>query len=180
MTLDVEPVEGPKLVRFDDLPAIDGPWPEGQPARRRRAGDRPGFDRRSFVKRVVGTGMSLGLASLTVFPPARAYADGYDILNHCPPYAGDHNCSPGCGPNAVRLAACTPNGYHDSTGCFYRLRPNECRGISWDGWIWRTTGCGPCGSANTGYRCHDGWTCPGPPCGHGCYKTICRAFVGCS
>lgn len=172
----VEPTGTTSL--FDALPPLAGEWPEGQPARKKRA-KRGGFDRRGFVKRVVGTGMSLGLASLTVFPPARAFAaDPYDILNSCPDYASNHQCSPGCGPSTVRQAACTSNGWHENTGCFYRSRNNECYGGWADGWYWRPTGCTQCGSARTSFRCHDGRTCP-DSCGN-CYPTICRAFMGCS
>lgn len=171
----------PAALTFEALPPIRGTWPEGQPARK-RSRERRGFDRRSFIKRAIGTGMSLGLASLTVFPPARAFgADPYDILNSCPSYAAGHGCSStgGCGPSTVRQAACTSGGWHDNTGCFYRWRPNECYGGWADGWYWRPTGCQECGSAATSFRCHDGWTCSDGSCG-GCYRTICRAFMGCA
>lgn len=163
------------IVRFDDLPTLHGPRPEGQPLRPRD--ERRTFNRRRFIERVAGAGMALGLASLTVFPPARAHADGYKILNYCP-FSYPGKCSPGCGPSPLRQAACSSNGWHRNTGCFYRLRPNQCSG-DYDGWIWRVTGCDNyCGSARTGFRCHDGRTCP-DNCG-GCYSTICRHFVGCS
>jgi len=175
---DAQTAERPGASLFDALPPLEGAWPDGQPARSRRSGEHSRFDRRGFVKRVVGTGMSIGLASLTVFPPARAFADGYDVLNSCPSYASDHNCSPGCGPSIVRNAACTSNGWHENTNCFYRSRNNQCYGGWADGWYWRPSGCSQCGSAKTSFRCHDGRTCP-DNCGH-CYYTICRAFMGCS
>lgn len=170
-------VEQPTASLFDTLPPLQGAWPEGQPARK-KSGEHRGFDRRGFVKRVVGTGMALGLSSLTVFPPARAFADGFDIYNSCPSYAADHGCSPGCGPSVVRNAACDSRGWHENTGCFYKSRYNQCYGGWADGWYWRPSGCSPCGSARTSYRCHDGRTCP-DNCGN-CYYTICRSFQGCS
>lgn len=171
--------DAPCEVRFDELPPLNGRRPPGATVRRREG--RLDMDRRAFLERVTAAGMALGLASLTIFPPGRAFAESaagrHDILNSCPSYALGHNCSPGCGPSVVRLEACGPNGFHEGTGCFYRLRPNECVG-NWDGWRWRPTGCGPCGSAKTTYQCHDGFTCPNS-CG-GCYRTICRSFQGCS
>jgi len=172
--LDVTDVPA-AVFSFDDLPALHGSRPKNQPLRPR---ERREYNRRAFIERVVGVGMALGLASLTVFPPARALANGYRILNSCPGYAAGHQCSPGCGPSTVRQAACTDKGWHEHTGCFYRLRPDQCADGTWDGWMWRVTGCSQCGTAKTGFRCHDGKTCP-DDCG-GCYATICRSFRGCS
>jgi hypothetical protein len=148
--------------------------------------------RRSALRALFSTGAGLGLAMLSVFPPARtavaagfrlAPVDLWQIYDRCPSYASDHNCSPGCGPSVVCRDCCQPGGAHKgyhhtlkSSNGRYRLRPNQCFG-NYDGWLWRYTG--RCGGCQRGvlWRCHDGWR--RSTSGHW-YKTICRWPVECN
>jgi hypothetical protein len=135
--------------------------------------------RRGFLARMSAVGTAIGLFSLGIFPPARhAFADGYDIWTNpdtgpcgSTGYAGNHNCSPGCGGSTVcggtsGGACCTADTvYHRNSGN-YTLRPNQCWPVptgTYDGWVWRC-------SASLKYRCHDGYNCYF----HGCGKDICR------
>lgn len=135
--------------------------------------------RRTVLKGLTAGGMSLGLTMLGIFPMARkARAEGYWILDDCPSYSSDDNCSPGCGPSLVRTSSCeysgSHTGYHKSSGD-YRLRINECYAGKYDGWNWLySSACGDCQSGIK-YRCHDGRTLI-----NGSWvKTICRYSIAC-
>lgn len=132
---------------------------------------RLGLDRRELLRGAVGLGTAAGMAVLGVFPMARkAYAEGYDILGSCPSYADSHNCSPGCGPSQVcglvsAGACCQTNSglphwqFHKDADPIYLLRPNECYGGNYDGWIWKYSAArGAACPHSITYRCHDGWT----------------------
>ena len=175
---------------YTDLVPMSGP-PPGAPVRRRRDAERfryvPAPTRRGFLAGVVAAGVGAGVAALGVFPKARpALADptpgqyGYRIYpNGCPPYAGDAECEPGCGPSQVLADTCEPSGQY--YGWFknrpaegYRLRPGNCW-AGYDGWTWGHNG--RCGNCNTSinYRCHDGYKL----IGGGWYPKICRKVVEC-
>lgn len=174
---------------YADLIPLSGPRPDDAPRRRRSA---EGFryaahpTRRGFLAGVLAAGVGAGVAALGVFPRARpAIADpsgqyGYRIFpNGCPPYAGDAECEPGCGPSQVLADTCEPSG--DYRGWFknrpaegYRLRPGACW-AGYDGWRWGHSGtCGNC-SQHIEYRCHDGYKL----IGGGWYPKICRKVLDC-
>src|ERR671922_19038 len=109
-------------------------------------------------------------AALGPAPGSPAPASGYSILGYydiyprCPSYAGNHNCSPGCGPSVVCSSCCRTSGsykgFHKSGVSHpgkYKLRPNQCYGGGYDGWIWAYAHrCGSC-SRGVKWRCHDRW-----------------------
>jgi len=190
-----------KPLKVSELPSLDEPPRDG--ARVRRSARRPRVTtRRQFIRRVLIATMAFSVASIAKLPPARrAFAghagtndEGYEILGSCPSYASGHNChyhtgARGCGPSAVRKAAChyTPpdccggvhphEGWHRRDTAEWALRPNQCAGGEWDGWNWRYAGkCGHCGDGIT-YRCHDGYRWPRDNTRR--LKTICRGVVEC-
>jgi hypothetical protein len=181
------------MIQTEQIPLLRGPRPEGAtPTTRKAPRQRPPtarLSRRSLLGAAVASGTALGFSLLGVFPAARrADAEGYDIwTGACPSYAGNHNCSPGCGPSAVNINACEPAGgqhygYHrtDAVGLVdYSLNPDACT-TQWaeaDGWMWSYSGyCAGC--YVTDYRCHDGRT---TVCSKQCvnYLTICRWRTRC-
>lgn len=161
------------------VPPLRGEDPGTGLARRRRS--RPAglwaLSRRALLR----GGTALGLAALSVFPLARrAYADGYDIYTGtCPSYAVDQDCSPGCGPSTIFADACaisgTYTGFHKNDGVTWKLRPNQCFGSTYDGWLWRYSGaCGAC-ACSVERRCHDGYR----NTSGGWVKSICRWNTQC-
>jgi hypothetical protein len=151
-----------------------------------------GWNRRQLLRRTLAGAVGLSLASLGLLPPARrAYAhhagtDGYQIKPlPCPPYASDHNCSPGCGPSKKcrNQHCCNTNpsshffGWYRRQGRKWKLRKGQCWGSDWDGWRWAVAGsCGCCGGGLT-YRCHDGYKCDTD--GNNCVPRICLWTVNC-
>lgn len=129
---------------------------------------------------VLQAGTALGMAALSVFPAARrAYADGYTIYGGCPSYAGDHDCSPGCGPSTIFADACNTGGaytgYHKNDGTTWKLRPNQCYAGTYDGWLWRyQAACGAC-ACSVERRCHDGYR----KTSSGWVNSICRWNTQC-
>jgi hypothetical protein len=195
------------MLDLDSVPPLRGPRPEGAERVRRRApaATAEGVGRRSMLGGVIAAGTTAGLVALGVFSPARkalaasgpgtggwtpgTYTHGltpgyYDIYSKCPSYAESHNCSPGCGPSTVVSTACRTSGkytgYHKSGVSDpgqYKLRPNECYGSKYDGWIWHYANpCGNCATSVT-WRCHDGWT---KSADGTWYKSICRWAYACS
>ncbi|MER5704907.1 peptidoglycan-binding protein [Micromonospora sp. NPDC002296] len=144
------------------------------PGGRRRAGWE--LSRRTLLR----AGTAVGMAALSVFPAARrAYADGYTIYAGCPTYASDHNCSPGCGPSTIFADSCntsgTNTGFHKNDGVTWILRPNQCYGGTYDGWLWAYNGaCGAC-TCSVERRCHDGYK----KTNSGWVKSICRWNTKC-
>ncbi len=182
---------------LDQIPPLRGTRPDGAERVRRHApaATAEGVGRRSVVGGALAAGTAAGMAAIGVFTPARkAMSEGfslkastsgyYDIYTTCPSYAGDHNCSPGCGPSTVVAGACrttgTRRGYHRSAvtdpGVF-KLRPNECYAGKYDGWIWHYANpCGKCANSVT-WRCTDGWK---KSSSGSWYKSICRWAHACS
>ncbi|MBW8482180.1 hypothetical protein [Actinomadura parmotrematis] len=182
------------MIEYEDVPPLRGPRPHTAERVRRRGPAREARVRpvrRSVLTGLVGAGTAVGLNALGVFPPARkAVQSGfelvgyYDIYPRCPSYAANHNCSPGCGPSLVCSVCCRTSGkykgFHKSGVSDpgrYKLRPNQCYGGSYDGWIWAYTK--PCGSCAKGvtWRCHDGWKKSKKG---NWYKTICRKSMACN
>lgn len=188
------------MIELDGIAPLRGPRPKGAPRAHRRASGRgtsTGSPRRAVLRGAAAAGAALGLSALGVFSPARrALAGGfrllqpcdqvlgsYEIYDRCPPYASRHDCSPGCGPSLVCRDCCrtsgTMIGYHHSSTSRpgYRLRPDQCFGGTYDGWLWRYAArCGQC-TGGVLYRCHDGWK--RSRSGHW-YKTICRSVLDCA
>ncbi|TDB78829.1 hypothetical protein E1264_36370 [Actinomadura sp. KC216] len=181
------------MIQLEDVPPLRGPRPAGAPrARRRVPPDAPTFRpvRRSVLTGLAAAGATAGLKALGVFPPARdALSSGfelvgyYDIYPRCPSYASGHNCSPGCGPSVVCASCCRTSGkykgFHKSGVSDpgrYKLRPSDCNGSHWDGWLWAySKACGNCKKGIT-WRCHDGWK---KSSAGSWYKTICRKATAC-
>ncbi|WP_329521617.1 hypothetical protein [Spirillospora sp. NBC_01491] len=181
------------MIRLEDVPPLRGPRPAGAERVRRRVHDdrarvRP--VRRSVLTGLAAAGATAGLNALGVFPPARqALSSGfslrgyYDIYPRCPSYASNHNCSPGCGPSLVCSVCCRTSGkykgFHKSgvsNPGKYKLRPNQCYGGGYDGWVWAySKRCGSCAKGVT-WRCHDGWK---KSKRGNWYKTICRKATAC-
>jgi hypothetical protein len=185
------------MLELDGIPPLRGPRPAGAERVRRHApaATAEGVGRRSMLGGAVAAGTTAGLAAIGVFAPARkAMASGfsltgltpgyYDIYTTCPSYASSHNCSPGCGPSTVVSTACRTSGkyrgYHKSGVSdpgHYKLRPNQCYGSKYDGWIWHYAhACGKCKTSVT-WRCHDGWK---KSATGSWYKSICRWAHACS
>lgn len=194
------------MLELDNIPPLRGPRPEGAGRVRRHApaATAEGVGRRSMLGGAIAAGTTAGLVAIGVFAPARkALASGYsmkgwtpgsytkgltpgyyDIYTTCPSYASSHNCSPGCGPSTVVSTACrtsgTYRGYHKSGVSDpgkYKLRPNECYGSKYDGWLWHyASPCGKCANSVT-WRCHDGWK---KSAAGSWYKSICRWAHACS
>lgn len=154
-----------------EIPSINGIKSSDASTIDRRTGNRgPRWvtDRREFIRLVAATGVSVGIASLGVFPPARrAIADHVGNPGHeikplpCPGYASDHNCTPACGDSTVYFKSCVRDssqhryGWHKTNQCKWVLRKNQCiSGADWDGWRWDPGDCGCC--CNVVFRCHDG------------------------
>ncbi|GAA2414673.1 hypothetical protein GCM10010191_25880 [Actinomadura vinacea] len=181
------------MIKLEDVPPLHGPRPTGAERVRRRgrgAGPRPRPARRNVLAGLAAAGATAGLNALGVFPPARqAIAAGfsmrgyYDIYARCPSYASNHNCSPGCGPSLVCSVCCRTSGkykgFHKSGVSDpgrYKLRPGQCYGSGWDGWLWSYSArCGSCKKGVT-WRCHDGWK---KSKRGNWYKTICRKATSC-
>ncbi|MFB4314821.1 hypothetical protein [Actinomadura sp. 21ATH] len=182
------------MIELEDVPPLRGPRPAGaERVRRRRAAEeapRARVARRSVLSGVAAAGAAAGLNALGVFPPARkAIAAGYsmrgyyDIYGRCPSYAANHNCSPGCGPSLVCSVCCRTSGKYKgfhrsgvSDPGRYKLRPGQCYGSGWDGWLWSySKSCGSCKKGVT-WRCHDGWK---KSAKGNWYKTICRKATSC-
>lgn len=161
--------------RFSDLPdlAEGDSSAEGIELRPAEALRSIWWSRRTFLERAGAAGTALALGMLGALPPARrAWAshsgvngEGYQIVSYCPDYAASHNCLPGCGPSTVYGDACIEAGGHEHYGWHkgsgysssFKLRPNECLGGIWDGWLWQYgSPCGNCGNSIT-RRCHDGY-----------------------
>ncbi|GAA1546005.1 hypothetical protein GCM10009678_30850 [Actinomadura kijaniata] len=183
------------MIQLEDVPPLHGPRQHGAERVRRRAPRerrpaRARVGRRGVLAGLAAAGAAVGLNALGVFPPARqALAagyrapGGYQIYPRCPSYAANHNCSPGCGPSVVCSDCCrtsgTYKGYHKSGKSHpgkYKLRPNQCYGGGWDGWLWAySRRCGSCARGVT-WRCHDGWK---KSSRGSWYKTICRKATSC-
>ncbi|MFG1855054.1 hypothetical protein ACGFJT_24690 [Actinomadura geliboluensis] len=182
------------MIELEDVPPLRGPRPAGVERVRRRPvpRDEPTFRpaRRSLLTGLAAAGATAGLKALGVFPPAReALSSGfqlvgyYDIYPRCPSYAANHNCSPGCGPSYVCSWCCRTSGkykgFHKSGVSDpgrYKLRPNQCYGGGYDGWLWAySKSCGSCKKGVT-WRCHDGWKKSKKG---NWYKTICRKATAC-
>jgi hypothetical protein len=179
------------MIELEDVPPLSGPRPPGaERAHRRIPGPTDSPARRNVLRGLAAAGTSLGLTALGVFPQARqALAAGYslrgyyDIYPRCPSYASNHNCSPGCGPSLVCSVCCRTSGKHKgfhrsgvSDPHRYKLRPNQCYGGRWDGWVWAYAhSCGNCRKGVT-WRCHDGWK---KSKRGNWYKTICRKALAC-
>ncbi|MQY08142.1 hypothetical protein [Actinomadura macrotermitis] len=181
------------MIELEDVPPLRGPRPHTAERVRRRAPAREARVRpvrRSVLTGLLGAGATVGLNALGVFPPARkavqsgfSLAGYYDIYPRCPSYAANHNCSPGCGPSLVCSVCCRTSGkykgFHKSGVSDpgrYKLRPNQCYGGGYDGWIWAyTRPCGGCARGVT-WRCHDGWK---KSSRGSWYKTICRKSMAC-
>ena len=182
------------MIELEDVPPLRGPRPPGARRVRRRHvppdGARLRPVRRSVLTGLAAAGATAGLKALGVFPPARQALNSgfqlvgyYDIYPRCPSYAADHNCSPGCGPSLVCSSCCQTSGerkgFHKSAVSDpgrYKLRPNQCYGGTYDGWIWKYAGsCGSCSESIT-WRCHDGWKKSDEGVW---YKTICRTAIAC-
>jgi hypothetical protein len=59
----------------------------------------------------------------------------------------------------------------------FKLRPNECYGSKYDGWMWHYAApCGKCAKSVT-WRCTDGWK---KSAAGTWYKSICRWAHACS
>lgn len=184
-------------LRVQDVVSFEGPRPEGY-ARERRSSHLAAspWPRRGFLKLVVATGTSAGMAALGIFPAVRqARAEhvighytqpAYDILRSCPSYASNHNCSPGCGPSAIcgSQNCCNPSTHphypklhrnNVNFGGIYALRPGQCASGTWDGWLWsfNSTSCAGCRAIT--WRCHDGWK----KISGNWVKTICRHATSC-
>ncbi len=176
-------------MKLPEVVPATGAWPDGAPpARRVGRADlvrRPG--RRTFLGGALAVATGAGLATLGVFPQARAaLASGpegrYGYRYHrgtCPSYAATANCEPGCGPSPVYLDSCEPSGAYE--GWFknrpsegYRLRPGQCLS-GYDAWEWRYAGaCGRC-SHEVAFRCHDGYR----RSGGAWFNAICRHVDEC-
>ncbi|WP_051469012.1 hypothetical protein [Actinomadura oligospora] len=183
------------MIELEDIPPLRGPRPPGTERVRRRApedeGPRFRPARRGLLAGLAAAGATAGLNAIGVLPPARqALAEGfsltsgyYDIYPHCPPGEPSVGCSPGCGPSLVCSVCCRTSGkykgYHRSGVSDphrYKLRPNQCYGGKWDGWLWKVSkSCGNCRKGVT-WRCHDGWK---KSKRGNWYKTICRKAVAC-
>jgi hypothetical protein len=172
------------MLELDDIAPLRGPRPPGAARVKRRippAERTGGAARRSVLGGIVAVGSGIGLTALGIFPPARkAIAGSYDFKGlPCPSYAASHNCSPGCGPSPVCAngECCWPNKHVHRGSGKWRLRPNQCYGGVYDGWLWSYTGqCGSCSRGVT-YRCHDGYYVS-PTTGHW-WPTICRWRMSC-
>ncbi len=173
------------MITLDAVPTLRGPDPGTGTAPRQRPPTSPirsrlttswALSRRTLLQ----AGTALGLTALSIFPAARrAYADGYTIYSGCPTYASNHNCSPGCGPSPIFAAACntsgTHTGFHKNDGTTWKLRPNQCYGGTYDGWLWRYQGaCGAC-ACSVERRCHDGYR----KTSSGWVRSICRWNTKC-
>ena len=144
---------------------------EHRPARVLRSDQ--GIRRRSFIKGAAFVGMAVGLNAVGLLPPARRAKAHHGVMYQikalpCPPYnfyQTNPNCTP-CGPSTIYSGACITDssahyyGYHRDNAN-WDLRPNECTGSTYDGWIWQIADGTTCGAAgctdHVKYRCHDGW-----------------------
>lgn len=161
-----------------------------------------GISRRSFLAKVFGFGVALGLMSLRLFRPGEAWAappSNYtcDIgwpwiytngsAGPCASggYSEDTDCT-GCGPSTTSSGYCKSGSglYRNHKNCKdwseiydtqYYDRTDECFENKYDGWYWdvaSSNGCG-CGSGRKmRFRCPDGWTSWNQ--GANWTKTICR------
>ncbi|WP_405110258.1 peptidoglycan-binding protein [Micromonospora sp. NBC_01405] len=171
------------MTDLDTVPWLRGTDPGTGPAVR-RAPVHPGGRKRAgwelSRRTLLRAGTAVGMAALSVFPAARrAYADGYTIYAGCPTYASNHNCSPGCGPSTIFADSCitsgTNTGFHKNDGVTWTLRPNQCYGGTYDGWLWLYQGaCGAC-ACSVERRCHDGYK----KTSSGWVKSICRWNTKC-
>ncbi|MEH1099530.1 peptidoglycan-binding domain-containing protein [Micromonospora sp. CPCC 205561] len=171
------------MTDLDAVPWLRGTDPGTGPAVRRvprHAGGRGRAGWELSRRALLRAGTAVGMAALSVFPAARrAYADGYTIYDGCPTYASGHNCSPGCGPSTIFADACNTSGtyagFHKNDGTTWILRPNECYGGTYDGWLWLYQGaCGAC-ACSVERRCHDGYR----RTSSGWVKSICRWNTSC-
>jgi hypothetical protein len=176
-------------VKLADVVPATGAWPDGAAAVRREG--RPDLvrrpDRRTFLGGAMALATGAGLATLGVFPRARAaLASGpegqYGYRYHrgtCPSYAASANCEPGCGPSPVYSDTCETSGtyegwFKNNPSAGYRLRPGQCLS-GYDAWEWRYAGaCGRC-SHEVSYRCHDGYKSSGGAW----FNAICRHVNEC-
>ncbi|MFI0793807.1 peptidoglycan-binding protein [Micromonospora rubida] len=171
------------MTDLDTVPWLRGDDPGTGPAVRRVPVSPGGRKRGGWElsrRTLLRAGTAVGMAALSVFPAARrAYADGYEIYAACPTYASDHNCSPGCGPSTIFADSCNTSGtnigFHKNDGVTWMLRPNQCYGGTYDGWLWLYNGaCGAC-TCSVERRCHDGYK----KTSSGWVKSICRWNTKC-
>lgn len=179
---------------IDQIPPFRGPRPPGSSKARRGVPRQPfRLTRRRFIGAALGTGMALGLSTLTIFPSVRrAYAvhgtQGYQIRTAECTSGMDFNCRPGCGPTRrVRRSFCVTDsqqhtyGFHKNNRRRWKLRPDQClKDTNFDGWLWQhlpTTSCEGCYNSIT-FRCHDGKRCNNQ--GRNCVNTVCRWRTACS
>lgn len=178
-------------LRIHDVAPLSVPGSGGGP--RRAKGRRATFDRlrptrREFISGALAVGSAVGVTALGIFPPARPAAAEHGtwrIWEGCAglgDWVNDDGCR-GCNQGS-KLCCCNVNGYHKSTGCHYRHRPDQCRSGGYDGWTWKTGACCPTGCDDAGCcdcrrnidrRCSDGYyrsNCDGP-----WTKSICRKRI---
>lgn len=163
-------------LRMEEIVPFRGSKPASRDKPTRIVGVSPfTTSRRSLLKGAVAAGVSVGLWSIGLFS-SRAYAEGYDIVDHC---NGGGNkganydgctaccCSTICNPECGSCCTQDGNCWHRSDGVNYSLRPDECiwtggQNPEADGWKWKadTQNCGNCGGSTPykRWRCHDGYT----------------------